>query len=431
MVKARSMDKALLVFAFGMSRDLLREMRDFRDSNTISQLHSYPLFGCQVDWRSEARCIRGRRLFFLVFLLLGWTFGAVTVEAEDSIPARAPLGQVWEAALSPGVLYYKEVEALIGAYEVSVGLRLQPGERGKVGLKVNARGGRGLSTPPQLLRAVIEAMEARGFERDDILIVDYSAHALRQAGILPSLSEDRTLFDGCPVLALDSEQYYDADWFYDSPLPPTLQQEPELFAEVLGRRRSLDAGVKERKSFLPAPLLFDVDLWINLAVGVDDPALGIDGVLANATLWNVSNSQRFLVNQATASAAVAEIAAIPELQERMVLHFLSLERYQFIGGPFFNSIYSRSESRLWMSSDPVALDRLLYDRMNALRLLEGFPEINPLPRLLPFAASLGLGVFERSAIRIDEVEIPITATAEQPNVLSEQFAPGVSVTGAE
>ena len=31
-----------------------------------------------------------------------------------------------------------------------------------------------------------------------------------------------------------------------------------------------------------------------------------------------------------------------------------------------------------MSSDPVALDRLLYDRINAMRLLEGFPEIEPI-----------------------------------------------------
>lgn len=334
--------------------------------------------------------------------------------AGGSVPARAPLGQVWEVQLSPGALYYSEVEALIDAYEIAVGARLEPGERGKVGLKVNARGGRGLSTPPQLLRAVIEAMAARGFARGDILIVDYSAHALRQAGIMPSLSEDRTRFAGCPVLALDSERYYDVEWFYDSPLPPALHQEPQLFFEQSGRG-SLDEGMKERKSFLPAPLLFEVDFWINLAVGVDDPALGIDGVLANATLWNVSNSQRFLVNQATASAAVAEIAAIPELHERMVLHFISLERYQFIGGPFFNSIYSRSEPRMWMSSDPIALDRLLYDRMNAMRLLEGFPEIEPLPRQLPFAASLGLGVFERSRIHVQSLE---TTNAEIEAALS-------------
>ena len=156
---------------------------------------------------------------------------------------------------------------------------------------------------------------------------------------------------------------------------------------------------------MPAPLLFEVDFWINLAVGVDDPALGIDAALANATLWNVSNSRRFLVNQATASAAVAEIAAIPELAERMILHMVSLERYQFIGGPSFNSIYSRSEPRLWMSSDPVAMDRLLYDRMNAMRRLEGFSEIEPLPRQLQFAASLGLGEFERANIEVKPIPL--------------------------
>ena len=94
------------------------------------------------------------------------------------------------------------------------------------------------------------------------------------------------------------------------------------------------------------------------------------------------------------------------MEERLVLHFVSLERYQFIGGPFFNSIYTRSEPRLWMSSDPVALDRLLYERMNAMRVLEGFPEIQPVPRQLPFAASLGLGEFEPERIRVRKVPLP-------------------------
>lgn len=369
----------------------------FRLTKTKLVPLSFPVFVCQVD--------RGviRSLVTCAALLATFMAAAPRVSAQELLP-RAPKGLIWEAEIAPGALYYAEVEALLSAYERKMGVTMKPAERGKVGLKVNTRGGRGLSTQPQLLRALIEALEFRGFSREAILLVDYSGHQLRQAGIMPALSEAGSLFYGCPVIALDSGDYYDVSWFYDSPLPPALQQEPELFGSF-SRKQVLEEGDEARKSFLPQPLIFDVDFWINCAVGVDDPALGVDGALANATLWNVSNSQRFLVNQATASAAVAEIAAIPELEERMILNFISLERYQFIAGPFFNSMYSRSEPKLWLSSDPVALDRMLYDRFNARRLLEGFPEIDPLPRQLPFAASLGLGEFEKSKISIESVRM--------------------------
>ncbi len=376
---------------------------------------SFPLYGCQVDRGREvaqaslsvshfrntgrAACVTLIQIFCFVAL-----FGLLSVGSAALVP-RAPLGVVWESPIADGSLYYTEVERLVEAYEREVGKALEPGKRGKVALKINTRGGAGLSTPLQLIRAVVETLETRGYERRSIWIIDYSAHNLRQAGVLPPLSVSAAAFEGSPVIALDTEQYYDLDWFYDSPLPPALQQEAQLFSEVHSSTQ-LKEGAQARKSFLPKPLLFEVDFWINLAVGVDDPALGVDGVLANATLWNVSNSRRFLVNQATASAAVAEIAAIPELEERLVLNFVSLERYQFIAGPFFNSIYTRSEPRLWMSCDPVALDRLLYDRMNAMRLLEGFPEIEPLPRQLPFAASLGLGEFDHERIQLRQLLLP-------------------------
>jgi hypothetical protein len=392
---------------------LLRRVCITGDKTTVLPSLSFPLFGCQVD----------RRALYLDWMLFRWICGALILlgvflapslaSAQEGLPPRAPLGLVWEVPLLEGELYYSEVSALVEAYEAKVGTSLAPRQRGKVGIKVNTRSGRGLSTPLQLLRAVIEVFEARGFARESILIVDYSAHQLRQAGIMPSISSDLGDFEGCPVYALDSEQHYDLDWFYDSPLPPSLNQEPQLFGGLGRGSSALEAGAKERKSFLAAPLLFEVDFWVNLAVGVDDAALGVDGALANATLWNVSNSQRFLGNEATASSAVAEIAAIPELRERMLLHFISLDRYQYIGGPRFKSRYSRSEPLLWMSSDPVAIDRLLCDRINKHRLLDGFPEISPLPRQLPFAASLGLGVFEKSRIRLQRLALVAPAKSDQ------------------
>ena len=41
-----------------------------------------------------------------------------------------------------------------------------------------------------------------------------------------------------------------------------------------------------------------------------------------------------------------------------------------------------------------------------MRLLEGFPEIEPIPRQLPFAASLQLGEFDRDRIQIQVVALP-------------------------
>ena len=344
-----------------------------------------------------------RALFATVVVtLIGQPF-PVRLGAEELVP-RAPMGQIWEANLAYETDYKKEVEALLAAYETEVARQLAVGARGKVGIKVNSRGGRGLSTPLPLLRAVVEAMKRRGYARDSILIVDFSEYSMRAAGIMPPLSADEAEFEGSPLIALNRDVFFDEDWFYDSPLPPSFEQRAQ-FVETRVSDNLLEAGSRERKSFLPMPLLFDVDFWINLAVGSHDPSLGIDGALAGATLWNVSNSRRFLVNQATASAAVAEIAAIPELSERMVLHFMSLDTYQFIGGPFFNSIYTRSEPKLWMSSDPVALDRSIFERINVMRRVEGFPEIYPLPQQLLFAASLGLGFLDLSQIKFVPIQL--------------------------
>lgn len=404
------------MIAFNICENFVPWVRKKLKSAVSCLLSPLPL-GCQEDRPTVGLNLRVGCRFLLLSLSL-----LCSLSLGANPPSAAPTALVWEAERPGTSDYIREVETLLQRYEAEAGEALGPAERGGVGLKVNTRGGRGLSTPLPLLRAVIAALEARGYARSSIRIVDYSAQHLRAAGILPPLSSDRSEFEGCPVLALDTGVYFNQEWFYDSPLPPALRMDS---TPLTGAHSELiqEATADDRKSYLPAPLLFDVDFWINLAVGADDPALGVDGVLANATLWNVSNSRRFLVNQATASAAVAEIAAIPELADRMLLHVVSLESYQFIGGPFFNSIYTRSEPRLWMSGDPVALDRLIFERINAMRRLEGFPEISPVPRQLVFASSLGLGSMELTSIRIEKVPVPGAAEPIQPRGPTAREAP--------
>jgi hypothetical protein len=345
------------------------------------------------------------RLRSLASILALAALGAVSVQAQATgasalaegapaqiaPPAKTPKDVVWQARLAsfepPD--YEKAVEALIEAYERSVGRQLMPGLKKRVGLKVYADSGPGLETPIPLVRGLIDALERRGFQNRNIFLVGLNQLRLRMTGYLPSLVTGSTPFVGNPVYVLESGRYYDPVWFYDSPLPDAFNA--VFAAQQTQGVANTSSRDEDRKSFLATPLFLDADFWINLPVYTDHPVLGVNGALVNATLWNASNTARFFRSPANAPAAVAEMSAIPELRQTWIFTIASLQYYQFIGGPFFNSLYTRSEPLVWLSADPVIMDSLMRARMNAWRRREGFDDISDDIRTLEFAEMLGVG----------------------------------------
>ncbi len=286
--------------------------------------------------------------------------------------------------------YWNAVESLISAYEEKTGRKLVPGEKKKVALKIYTESGRGLETPKNLTRAVRGALIKRGFSAKDIILVDLQERTLRQTGYLPPLRKENDFFwEGSPVIALDTGNFYNEKWFYENNLP---SKEP-----VAALATTVEDIVNERKSYLPIPLIFDVDFWINLPVAFDLPALGVSGAIGNETIWNISNQRRFLDNPANAVQMALTVATIPEFRKKFELTILSLEKFQFIGGPIFNENYVASEKRIWLSANPVIIDFLMWQRMNTLRNAHRFDLILPEPPLFSAAGkgsqSLGSCVF--------------------------------------
>lgn len=334
--------------------------------------------------------------FALFCFALGWALPSGAAQPQAG-PPTGPV--VWEYGLAgfTEADYTEAVDRVLSDYERALGRRLTPGARGRVGLKIYTDSGPGLATPHALVKAVINALERRGYRREDIFLVGLNQLRLRLTGYLPSLGSGRSTFRDQQVYVLESGKFYDPLWFYDSPLPE--RYEPIILVDrtsAADRRDSLEA---DRKSFLATPLFLDADFWINLPAYTDHPVLGINGSLVNATLWNASNTQRFFRSPANAPAAVAEMAAIPELREGWILNLVSLERYQFIGGPLFNSLYTVSEPRLWASADPVILDALMLERINRHRLEAGFRRLPDDRRLLEFAEQLGVGTPDTSSVQ--------------------------------
>jgi hypothetical protein len=328
---------------------------------------------------------------------------AARLSAADAPPK--PIAPVWQARLANygEAAYAQQVEKLIATFEASTGRKLVPGAKKKVGLKIYTDSGPGMATPVPLVKGVIAALERRGFESKNIFLVGLNALRLRMTGYLPSLSSGQTPFKDHPVYVLESNRYYDPVWFYDSPLP---QRFDPIFAEKQTKDTANSSTKDEdRKSFLATPLFLDADFWINLPVYTDHPTLGVNGALVNATLWNASNTARFFRSPANAPAAVAEMSAIPELTQTWIFTIASLEHYQFIGGPFFNSLYTVNEPVVWLSKDPVMMDALMRDRINSHRKSGGFEPLDEEIRTLEFAETLGVGSTKTKnakIIRVDE-----------------------------
>jgi hypothetical protein len=346
-----------------------------------------------------------RLSFFQLVVAIAFVTGSLVSPgraATDAAP-KPPQAIVWQARLPNfgEATYAKEVEALIANFENTSGKKLVPGEKKRVGLKIYTDSGPGMATPVPLVKAVIQSLERRGFEKKNIFLVGLNQLRLRMTGYLPSLVTGKSPFNEHQIYVLESGRYYDPVWFYDSPLP---QRFDPIFAEQQTKDfDNTSTRDEDRKSFLATPLFLDADFWINLPVYTDHSMLGINGALVNATLWNASNTARFFRSPANAPAAVAEMSAIPELRETWMFTLASLERFQYIGGPFFNSLYAVSEPLLWLSADPVLMDALMRERIDELRRRNGFGPISEEIRTLEFAETLGVGSTKIDTARIIDV----------------------------
>jgi hypothetical protein len=294
--------------------------------------------------------------------------------------------------------YAAAIENTLGEFEARTGISLRPADLRRCGLKLSSESGAGLATPKPLVRALTAALMRRGFAQNSITLCDAKSESLRQAGFLPALATQHQTFEGFPIAAWDR---FAADWAKEAQL--------RYENQVLPRPGAQDVPWGDaRVSVLPKTLVDEVDFWINLPVLSDSKALGVHGALASASLGNMVNSERFLENPFNASKAAVEVCAIPKLAKRNVLTILSLERYQVLGGPVFDASWSRSEKTLLSSANPVIIDYIGLQKINAGRVASGIEAISPEPPIFNAAnaGEIRLGTCRPADITLVRLSAP-------------------------
>ena len=289
-----------------------------------------------------------------------------------------------------------------------------------VGIKVNCGGRPDVVSSPEIVVEIIRNLQAVGLKPEQIIIYERFQSQLNDVNYTPHLPK------GVEIAA--AEKGRGDNQGYD----PAVYVEAEFFGEE-NTRSNLMKLVSQRLTKI-----------INVPNMKDHGASGVTGCLKNIAYGSFSNVARSHLGAGDGSPAalsnpeagrshtlsfIGKLAAAEPLRSRTVLQIMDGLRGVWHGGPFVTDPRFRFyPKQMLFGTDPVAIDRLLLDIIEAKRKAEGAmsiwdrsrkslgssrsrnhdPNVNILirePAHVEFASTLGLGVHDLKKIKVKEFEI--------------------------
>ncbi len=273
-----------------------------------------------------------------------------------------------------------------------------------VGVKVNCSGAPRIMSSPEVVAAVVDSLTAVGvppghitiYERfpDQMRTVDYGKYVPAQV-TLAGVEGRRGA-----ILGYDPYTYVETDFFGEDDTRSNLvRMVSEKFTKV-----------------------------VNIPNMKEHQASGVTGSLKNIAYGDFSNVARSHRYEKTNTYSfIGTLATVEPLRSRTVLSVMDGLRGVWHGGPFNTDRRFRFYPKmLQFGTDPVAMDRLLIDVIDAKRKQEGAPSLwdrsrdhlwkgpglDPQknrfirePGHVEYAAKLGLGEYQRDKIDLRAVDL--------------------------
>lgn len=290
----------------------------------------------------------------------------------------------------------------------------------------------------ELVHAVVEGLESAGVKRSDMLVFDRYLVDFTQAGYVAMLPdgvhwECSSAFGEAAQLEIDGQvrgmrrhknvSGYDRDVFREMPYC----QPPHIHGPQDDRRF---------RSHLSMIVSQKVDKIVCLPVLKDHRTGGVTLALKNMSHGFVNNVARSHIggterqgvppgNLNHCQTFIPAAVSLPTTREKCVLQILDGLEGTYEGGPgSWNSTFATWEyGSLFFATDPVALDRIGWEIIDAKRAEEGWPSVARMgldseqgmgpksqdapateafhirqPQHIPLASLLGLGTFGKESI---------------------------------
>jgi hypothetical protein len=279
-----------------------------------------------------------------------------------------------------------------------------------VGIKVNCGGHPYCVSAPEIVAECVRQLLAVGVPLPQIYLYERFQNQLDEVNYAPRMPE------GLQIVAAERANRYAENSGYD----PATYLEADLFGEE-DTRSSMMRLVSRRLTKI-----------INIPNMKDHGATGVTGCLKNIAYGSFSNVARtHQQGKSHTYSVVGTLASIEPLRSRTVLQIMDGLRGVWHGGPFARSQrYVFYPKQIMFGTDPVAIDRLLLDIIEDERRARGVisiwdrspaslkiddgrardadPNVNIIirePGHVEYASSLGLGVYDRARIKVQDVTV--------------------------
>ena len=270
-----------------------------------------------------------------------------------------------------------------------------------VGIKVNCVGRPKVVSSPEVVAEIVRNLTELGVKPSQICIYDRFGERLEE------MNYDLHLPKG--VLIHGAEASRGSIRHYD----PATYVEADFFGEDDTRSEMIAMISKFTKI-------------INVPNMKDHGAAGVTGCLKNIAYGSFSNMDRsHRYRQTHTYSFIGRLAAVEPVRSRTVLQIMDGLRGVWHGGPF--AVIPRFiffPKQMMFGTDPVAIDRLMLDVIEAKRKAEGAVSLwdrtvpegkdrnNPNvsvyirePGHIDYASTLGLGVADLAKIRVKEIDV--------------------------
>jgi uncharacterized protein (DUF362 family) len=164
---------------------------------------------------------------------------------------------------------------------------------------------------------------------------------------------------------------------------------------------SQEFPVGDRKTRFSRILTEQITALINMPLVKTHRMSGVTGALKNH-YGSIQNPSDFHGNNCS-QPGIPEINALPPVREKTRLVVVDALWVVIEQGPRWTLEYMRPLNAIWVSTDPVAVDRLVLDTIDRLRAAEKLDSVAPDAVHIELAGKLGLGEWRLDKIQLAKV----------------------------